>query len=99
MERYRDLETLLANCNHKELYEEINDIFMNEAAENADGFDGYEDACENDDEEDFIFQISQDSRMSQIMCEALTCYFNDELETKGQLHPETNRLYDWFMSY
>lgn len=99
MERYRDLETLLANRNHGELYAEISDIFMNEAAESAENFDGYEDACENNDEDDFIFQVSQDPRMSQIMEEAITFYFNEENAIPSCVHPEACRLYDWYMEY
>lgn len=99
MEQYRDLETLLANRNHVELYAEVDEIVMSEASENADRFDGYEDACEDGNEDDFIMDIATDYRMSQIICEALSCYFTDELATPGQLHPETNRLYDWYREF
>lgn len=99
MKRYATFEELIANENDWELFCKIDEIFMRNAAENASGWDGYEDAVEEDELDDFIFDVSTDERMSQIHTESLEVFFDETHRSPRFINPEASKLYDWFRQY
>jgi hypothetical protein len=97
--KYRDLESLLADIDHWKLFCKLDEIAMANAWDEMSGWDGYEDALENEDLDDFQVEVCSDERMSQIHSETFAVFFNDELAVERCVHPEASRLYEWYRGY
>jgi len=99
MKRYRDLESLLADVDHWELFCQLDDITMDNALDEMERWDGYEEALEEGNLDEHQIEVCRDERMSGIHSESFQDFFNEELAIEGCVHPEACRLYEWYEEY